>query len=478
MFFHDDPGQTRHNPIVLMRKLYDLFLEALKGEEKSYTTGSITRAIVLLSIPMVLEMAMESLFAVVDAFFVAKISTDAVAVVGLTESVLTLIYSLAIGLSMAATAMIARRIGEEHPDEAAKSAFQAILIGVAISVIISVIGLIYAEDILRLLGGSEQMIASGVDYTRIALGSNIVITLLFLNNGILRGAGDAAAAMRVLWLANGINIVLDPILIFGWGPFPEMGVAGAAMATSIGRGIGVLYQFYLLTKGGSVVRILRRHIQIQADVIKRLINVGATGAGQFIIASASWIFLMSIIARFGSEAVAGYTISIRLLVFTILPSWGIANAAATLVGQNLGASHPERAEKSVWQAARYNMYFLVSVSIVYFFAAEWLMSFFTREEAVVKAGVASLRIICSGYVFFAYGMVISQAFNGAGDTRTPTIINLICFWLMEIPLGYFLAIPTGWGLEGVCMAIAISETMAAILCVAVFRRGKWKLVEI
>jgi len=461
-----------------MRKLYDLFIEALKGEEKSYTTGSITRAIVLLSIPMVLEMAMESLFAVVDAFFVAKISVDAVAVVGLTESVLTLIYSLAIGLSMAATAMIARRVGEEQPEEASKAAFQAILLGVGISVIISIAGLIWAEDILRLLGGSEQLIASGVGYTRIALGSNIVITLLFLNNGILRGAGDAAAAMRVLWLANGINIVLDPILIFGWGPFPEMGVAGAAMATAIGRGIGVLYQFYLLTKAGSRIRILWRHIQVQAEVIKRLINVGATGAGQFIIASASWIFLMTIIARFGSEAVAGYTIAIRLLVFTILPSWGIANAAATLVGQNLGANHPERAETSVWQAARYNMYFLLTVSVVYFFAADWLLGFFTQEEAVVKAGVTSLRIICTGYVFFAYGMVISQAFNGAGDTRTPTIINLICFWMLEIPLGYVLAIPANLGLAGVSMAIAISETTAAVLCVIIFRRGAWKLVKI
>ncbi len=461
-----------------MRKLYHLFLEALKGEEKSYTTGSITRAIVLLSIPMVLEMAMESLFAVVDAFFVAKISVDAVAVVGLTESVLTLIYSLAIGLSMAATAMIARRIGEEHPEEASKAAFQAILLGVGISVVISIAGLIWAEDILRLLGGSEQLIASGIGYTRIALGSNIVITLLFLNNGILRGAGDAAAAMRVLWLANGINIVLDPILIFGWGPFPEMGVAGAAMATAIGRGIGVLYQFYLLTKEGSRIRILWRHIQVQAEVIKRLINVGATGAGQFIIASASWIFLMTIIARFGSEAVAGYTIAIRLLIFTILPSWGIANAAATLVGQNLGANHPERAETSVWQAARYNMYFLLTVSVVYFFAADWLLSFFTQEEAVVKAGVTSLRIICTGYVFFAYGMVISQAFNGAGDTRTPTIINLICFWMLEIPLGYVLAIPANLGLAGVSMAIAISETTAAILFVIIFRRGAWKLVKI
>lgn len=461
-----------------MRKLYDLFIEALKGEEKSYTTGSITRAIVLLSIPMVLEMAMESLFAVVDAFFVAKISVDAVAVVGLTESVLTLIYSLAIGLSMAATAMIARRVGEEQPEEASKAAFQAILLGVGISVIISIAGLIWAEDILRLLGGSEQLIASGVGYTRIALGSNIVITLLFLNNGILRGAGDAAAAMRVLWLANGINIVLDPILIFGWGPFPEMGVAGAAMATAVGRGIGVLYQFYLLTKAGSRIRILWRHIQVQAEVIKRLINVGATGAGQFIIASASWIFLMTIIARFGSEAVAGYTIAIRLLVFTILPSWGIANAAATLVGQNLGANHPERAETSVWQAARYNMYFLLTVSVVYFFAADWLLGFFTQEEAVVKAGVTSLRIICTGYVFFAYGMVISQAFNGAGDTRTPTIINLICFWMLEIPLGYVLAIPANLGLAGVSMAIAISETTAAVLCVIIFRRGAWKLVKI
>lgn len=461
-----------------MQEWIKLIRQALNGEEHSYTTGSINRAIILLSIPMILEMVMESLFAVVDAFFVAKVSVDAVATVGLTESVLTLIYSMAIGLSTAATAMIARRIGEQDPEEAAKSAVQAIAIGLLISVLISVAGVIWADDILRAMGASEKVISSGAGYTRIALGSNVVIMLLFLNNAIFRGAGDAAVAMRALWLANGINIVLDPMLIFGWGPFPEMGVTGAAVATAIGRGVGVVYQLYIMWKGGSVIRILRRHLIIQKDIVVKLISVGATGAGQFIIASASWIFLMRIISRFGSDAVAGYTIAIRLLIFTILPSWGLSNAAATLVGQNLGAEQPDRAEKSVWRAAFFNMVFLVSVSVVYLIAAPQLMHLFTYEPAVVEAGVLSLRIICAGYLFFAYGMVISQSFNGAGDTRTPTLINLVCFWMMEIPLGYFLAVVAGWGLPGVCWAIAISETMAAILCILIFRRGKWKLVKI
>jgi putative MATE family efflux protein len=461
-----------------MEKIWQIFREALRGEEKNYTSGSINRAIVLLSIPMILEMVMESLFALVDAFFVAKVSVDAVATVGLTESVVTLVYSVAMGLSMAATAMVARRIGEGKQEEASHAAAQAIFLAMATSAVFGIAGIFFAEDILRLMGGSESLIASGAGYTRIMLGTNIVITFLFLLNGIFRGAGDASLAMRSLWLANGINIVLDPLLIFGIGPFPEMGVQGAAVATVIGRGIGVAFQLYILFKGSGVIKLARRHFRLQWEIIARLSNVAATGAGQFLIASASWIFLMRIIALFGSQAVAGYTIAIRLLIFTILPSWGLANAAATLVGQNLGAGKPDRAETSVWRSAYYNMIFLLSVSVIYFAAAHPLLMFFNDDPVVIEAGVLSIRIICTGYIFFAYGMVLSQAFNGAGDTRTPTIVNLICFWMLEIPLGYILAVSLQWELAGVCAAIAISETVMAIMLIFIFRRGTWKTVEI
>jgi len=461
-----------------MNKVLRIFREALDGTEKSYTTGSINRAIVLLSIPMILEMAMESLFAVADAFFVAKISVEAIAAVGLTESVITLIYSLAIGLSTAASAMVSRRIGEGKPEKAAVAAMQAIYIAVAISILIGIPGIIYAEDVLRWLGGSETLIATCVGYTRISFGGNIVIMLLFLLNGVFRGAGDAAIAMRSLWIANGINIVLDPLLIFGLGPIPAMGIEGAAIATFIGRGTGVVYQLYMLRKGSGVIHLAWTHLKFQAKIAWKLAEVASTGALQFLIASASWIFLMRIISNFGSEAVAGYTISIRLLIFTLMPSWGIANAASTLVGQNLGAGQPDRAEVSVWRAAFYNMVFLAVVSVAYFFMAEFLIRIFDNTPGVVDAGVLSLRIICAGYLFFAYGMVISQSFNGAGDTRTPTVINLICFWLLQIPLGYALAITAGWGLAGVCWAIAIAETAAAIFSIVGFRRGTLKTVEI
>ncbi|MCB0587631.1 MAG: MATE family efflux transporter [Phaeodactylibacter sp.] len=461
-----------------MSKILDTFAEALNGKEKKYTSGSINRAIVLLSIPMILEMVMESLFAVADVFFVSRVSVDAVATVGLTESVVTLVYAIAVGMSMAATAMVARRVGEEKPEQAAVAAAQSMLIGLGISVATGIPGIIFAEDILRLMGGSEELIANGVGYTRILLGSNVVIMLLFLLNGIFRGAGDAAIAMRSLWLANLINIALDPLFIFGLGPFPEMGVQGAAMATFIGRGAGVLYQLYILFGKSGVIQLRWEHFQVHLRIIRKLGKVASTGAGQFLIGSASWIFLMRIIAHFGSEAVAGYTIAIRLIIFTILPSWGLANAAATLVGQNLGAGKPERAEKSVWQSAFYNMLFLLSVSIIYFLFANPILGLFNGEPAVLEAGVLSLRIICAGYVFFAYGMVISQAFNGAGDTRTPTIINLFCFWMLEIPVAYFLSIKMEWGLAGVCWAIAGSETVLAIISILVFRMGWWKTVEI
>lgn len=461
-----------------MRKIFKTISEALNGEEKDFTSGSIDRAIVLLSIPMVLEMVMESLFAVADVFFVSRVSVDAVATVGLTESVVTLVYAIAVGMSMAATAMVARRIGEKKPEQAAVAAAQSMMIALAVSIALGLPGFLFAEDILRMMGGSEELIANGVGYTRILLGSNAVIFFLFLLNGIFRGAGDAAIAMRSLWLANGINIVLDPLFIFGIGPFPEMGVQGAAVATLIGRGSGVLYQLHILFGRSGVIRLRWEHFRVHLSVIGRLANVASTGAGQFLIGSASWVFLMRIIAHFGSEAVAGYTIAIRLLLFTILPSWGLANAAATLVGQNLGAGQPGRAERSVWQSAWYNMLFLLSVSVVYIVFAYPILGLFNPESAVLEAGVLSLRIICAGYVFFAYGIVVSQAFNGAGDTRTPTLINLFCFWMLEIPVAYFLAITMEWELAGVCWAIAGSEAVLAVICILVFRRGKWKTVEI
>ncbi|MBK6902588.1 MAG: MATE family efflux transporter [Saprospirales bacterium] len=466
-------------PVQRRWKTYwQLIRSSLDGKEKSYTTGSINRAIVLLAIPMVLEMAMESLFAVVDVFFVAQISVDAVATVGLTESVITIIYSMAMGLSMAATAMVARRVGERKPDAAAWAAIQAIYIGLALSVALGIVGWIFAEDILRGMGASDQVVETGLGYTKVMLGGNIVITLLFLLNGIFRGAGDAAIAMRSLWIANAVNIVLDPLLIFGVGPFPELGVMGAAVATTIGRGVGVVYQVHIMFKGSGLLRILRRHFVIQWQIIWRLIKVAAGGAGQYFIASASWIFLMRIVSQFGSEVVAGYTIAIRLIVFTILPSWGISNAAATLVGQNLGAGFPDRAEASAWRAAFYNMIFLLVVAVVYISAGPILIRFFSQEASVVEAGALSLRIISLGYIFFAYGMVISQSFNGAGDTLTPTLINLVCFWMMEIPLGYILANHTGLEHAGVFWAITLSETAMAIICIILFRRGKWKTVVI
>ncbi len=461
-----------------MKKFWDIFWLAVRGEEKNFTTGGINRAIVLLSIPMILEMIMEAFFAVVDVFFVSRVSVNAVATVGLTESVITLVYSVAIGLSMATTAMVARRIGEGNADRAAVAAVQAIVITVLISAIVSLLGIVFAADILRLMGGSEELVQEGVNYTRIIFGSNLVIMLLFLLNAIFRGAGDAAIAMRALWIANILNMILDPCFIFGLGPFPELGVAGAAVATTIGRGVGVSYQLYILLRGKEIIKITREHLRLVYSIIKRLLEVSAGGMGQYIIASASWIFLMRIISEFGEAAVAGYTISIRMIIFAILPAWGMANAAATLVGQNLGAEQPERAETSVWRSAFFTMVFLLSVSIVYFLFATPMVQLFHNGEEVVKYGVASLKIICLGYVFFAYGMVISQAFNGAGDTRTPTIINFLCFWLLQIPLAYLLGITWKIGPNGVFWAVAISETVLAIICIFIFRKGNWKRIEI
>lgn len=462
-----------------MEKYITLFIKAVKGTEEDLTQGSIKRAIFLLSIPMILEMVMESLFAVVDIFFVGKIGTDAVATVGLTESVITIIFALAIGLSMGATAMVSRRIGEKKPEAASVVAAQSILFGVIVSLLLGVLGYTYAEDVLRLMGGSEELIKTGKGYTEILFGTNVVIMLLFLLNGVFRGAGDAATAMRALWIANGLNILLDPIFIFGIGSFEGYGVQGAAMATTIGRGCGVLYQLYILFNGKSIVKINWSHFKTNFQIILRLIRLGAGGAGQFVISSMSWAILVYILSQnFGESIVAGYTIAIRVIIFTILPAWGMANAASTLVGQNLGANNPERAEISVWKTAQYNTYFLIGVSFFLYLFAEPTIKLFTSDIEAIEAGVISLKIIAVGYAFFGYGMVISQSFNGAGDTRTPTLINFICFWLIEIPMAYLLAVYFEVGHTGVYYAIIIAEIVLAILCIYIFRKGKWKLIEV
>jgi len=467
-----------NSPQSIVRKFFTLFSAALSGEEKNFVTGSVNRAIFLLSVPMILEMVMESLFAVADAFWVAKVSVDAVSTVGLTESVLMLVYSVAIGLSMAATGMVARRIGENKPKQAANAAVQAVVLALSVAVIVAIAGGIFAEDILRLMGGSEELIAKGVGYTRIMFIGNFTIMLLFLLNAIFRGAGDANLAMRSLWLANGLNLILDPCFIFGWGPFPELGVTGAAVATNIGRGSGVLFQLFILFNGRGIIKIGWENLKVQAEILKKLFEVSIGGVSQYLIGSASWIFLARIINIFGSEVFAGYTIAFRIIMFTILPSFGLAMAAATLVGQNLGAGQPDRAEDSVWRCARYNMYFLLVISLIFGYFAPEIVALFSKVPDVVKYGSMSLRYICFGYVFFAYGMVINQAFNGAGDTKTPTLISTIAYWVFQVPFAYAVAVWFDWGPQGVFLTIAISISLYAIMSIVLFRRGRWKEVQI
>ena len=452
--------------------------EAVTGTQQDFTEGGLGRAITLLAIPMVLEMMMESLFAVVDVFFVARLGADAVAAVGLTESLITLTYAIAIGLSMSITAMVARRIGEKNAAGAAVASVQAIGLGIAVSAPIGVIGILFAPELLALLGASPSIIEIGAGYTAHLLGGNVTIQLIFIINAIFRGAGDAVLAMRALWIANFFDIVLDPCLIFGWGPFPEMGVAGGAVATNIGRGLGVLYQLSVLWRGRSRIKILPEQWRLNLEVMRRLLRVSLGGIFQFLVATASWLLLTRIVAIFGSAALAGYTIALRILVFAILPSWGLGNAAATLVGQNLGAQKPERAERSVWISGVSNMVFLGAVTIIFLLFAEPLVRIFTDDPIVIPFAVDCLRYISYGYIFYAYGMVVVQAFNGAGDTTTPTIINLCCYWLFQIPLAYALAMPLGLGAQGVFLAITISESTIAVVGVLIFRRGRWKARKI
>jgi putative MATE family efflux protein len=456
------------------RSLFRDLSDAIRGTEQDYTQGSISRAILLLAVPMVLEMMMESVFAVVDVYFVSGLGASAVATVGLTESVLTLVYAVGIGLAMGTTAMVARRIGEHHKEAAADTAVQAIGVAVVASIPVSLIGFFFAKKVLALMGGDMWAIEHGYKYTQWMLGGNLVIMLLFVINAIFRGAGDAAIAMRVLWIANAINIVLGPSLIRGWGLFPEMGIQGAAIATCIGRGTGVVIQLFVLFHGGKHIKVLASQVHLHAEIMWRLVRVSLGGIGQFIIATSSWIGLVRIVSTFGSEALAGYTIAVRIIIFTFMPAWGLSNAAATLVGQNLGAKQPERAERSVWITGYINMGFMLLVSLVYIFFNEELVRIFTHDLAVVTAGAQCLRIVSYGYLFYAWELVMIQAFNGAGDTMTPTKINFFCFWLFEIPFAYLLALKWGAGEQGVYWAIVATESMAGLVAIWLFRRGKWK----
>ncbi len=452
-----------------------LIKEAIFGSRQDFTAISINRAIILLAVPMVLEMAMESLFGIVDIFFVAhNLGADATATVGITEGMLYIVMSVAVGLSMGTTAVVARRIGERDKERAAVSALQSIVLGVTCALVIFAVGFPFAPRLLGLMGASPAILHVGSTYTRIMLSGSGIILMLFLINAIFRGAGDAAVAMRVLWVANIINIILDPCLIMGLGPFPKLGVTGAAVSTTIGRSVGILYQIYLLRRGTGHLDVHRRHLRLDFAVMKNIIRIAANGVLQFLIATASWIALIRLIQTFGSAATAGYTVAIRIVIFSILPSWGLSSAAATLVGQNLGAKQPDRAERCVWRAAFFDMIFLGAVSLIYLAFAPGIVGIFARDPVVVAYGAKCLRIISVCYVLYAYGMVTVQAFNGAGDTRTPTLINLVCFWMVQLPLAFFLGKGLGFGPTGIFFSILIAETLLALIAIYVFRLGYWK----
>ncbi len=459
-----------------LKSSWELFKKALAGESDiSYTEGSIARVTFLLAVPMILEMAMESVFAIVDIFFVAGIGTDAVATVGLTEATITLLYAVAIGLSAGTTALIARRVGEKNPEAASESAAQAIWAGLFVSLAVGVGGVIYAREILLLMGANENVVATGVNYTRLMFGGSFTIVFLFLINAIFRGAGDATIAMRALVLANVINIVLDPLFLYGLGPFPELGVTGAAVATNIGRGVGVLYGLYYLCGGGGRIKLHLANMMLRLSIIMTLVRISIGGIAQFLVATASWVFLMQIVSDFGSAAVAGYTIAIRIVMFSMLPAWGLGNAAATLVGQNLGANLPDRAETTVWHIAKYNAIYMGITAVALLVFTRPIVLFFTSEPEVVEYAVQCLHIFAFGYVMWGIGMAVLQAFNGAGDTMTPTYINVLCYWIVQVPVAYVLALTLGMGPSGVFWAVFVSEMLAGIVGVAVFRLGKWKL---
>ncbi len=451
---------------------------ALRGTGGSPTEGPVGRAIVLLAVPMVLEMVMESVFAVVDIFFVSQLGAAAVAGVGLTESLMAVIYTVAIGLSIGATAVVARRTGEKDPEAAAVATVQIILLGAGVAAVLGVVGAFNAGRLLRLMGADTETLAAGTGYATVLLGGNATVLLLFLINAAFRGAGDAAIAMRVLWVANGLNIVLYPLLIFGIGPFPELGVTGAAVATTIGRGTGVLLQLVILLRLPSRIRLHARHLRVQLGIMAKLLRLSAAGMLQTFIGTASWIGLVRIIADFGNEALAGYTIAIRIILFALLPAWGLANAAATMVGQGLGAGDPARAERSVWIAGFMNLCFLGGAGIFFIVAAPGIVGLFGGDSATNTYAVSCLRIVSAGFFFYAYGMVLTQSFNGAGDVWTPTLLNLLCFWVFEIPFAWFLAYRAGQGPQGVFIAITIAFSTLALLSAAIFRRGRWKTKQV
>jgi len=463
--------------------IFSFIKRALRGDEMDYTTGSLRTAVIMLAIPMMLEFVMESVFALVDLYFVGHLedSSHAIQTVGLTESVLTIIYSLAIGMSMAATAMVARRVGEKNPDAAAHAGMQALLVAIVVTVLISAAGFIFATDILQIMGASPETAEKGTAFVRIMMGGSMVIMLLFLINGIFRGAGNAAMAMKSLALANLCNIILCPLFINGFGPVPAFGLTGAAIATTIGRGVGVSYQIYHLLKGSSSLKIKAHHWRIDFPVIRSLVKISAPGILQFVIASCSWIFLARLVATTGGEngaASAGYQTALRIMMFFLLPAWGMSNAAATLVGQNLGAKQIERAQASVMKTMKYNVFFMILVTILFFLLGDWFVSFFTPDLAVRKVAVQAVHVISSGYIFYGIGMVLINAFNGAGDTWTPTWINLFGFWLFQIPFAYLMSQTFGLGPLGVFIAVPVAETLITIASFILFKKGKWKRVKV
>lgn len=457
---------------------WTLLKDALRGKEYDYTQGSLSTAIFLLAIPMVFEMVMESVFALVDIYFVSQVSTNAVATIGLTESVVSLIYAVAVGISMAATAVIARRIGEGDQEGAKNAATQVIYLGLGVSVVFSLVGIYFAKEILGLMKASPDLIEEGYQYTQILIGGNTTIVLLFLINAIFRGAGNASYAMWVLVFSNALNIILDPLFIFGIGPFPELGVKGAAVATTIGRGSAVILQLLLLWLGKSRVQLALRHLKLQLAIVSNLVRISWGGIGQFLIGTSSWVFLMRIMSEFGSEVLAGYTIAIRIVIFCLMPAWGLSNAAATLVGQNLGANAPERAAKAVWQTGKYNALFMGTLSILFLVWSKPIVSIFSPVEEVINTGSLCLRVFALGYVFYAFGMVLIQSFNGAGDTKTPTYINFVCFWMFQLPLAYFTALYLEWGPVGVMIAIVLAEILLTLISAYYFRLGKWKTIKV
>lgn len=452
--------------------------ESIAGTERDFTDTPLGKAIFILAVPMVAEMIMESIFAVVDIFFITRLGADAVATVGLTESAMTIVYALSMGLAIATTALVSRRIGEKKPEEAGLVAFQAIAAGIFFSILIAVPGFLFAKEFLLIMGASENMSEIGYWYPAIMFGGNVVIMLLFIINAIFRSSGDAAISLQVLVFANLLNLILDPLLIFGLGPFPELGIMGAAIATNIGRGTAVLFQFYILFRGKHRIKFYLSSLKIKFGIMLKLIRLSGGGILQYLIATLSWLFLIRIISEFGSIALAGYTIGIRIIIFALLPAWGLSNAASTLVGQNLGAKQPDRAERSVWITSYVNMFFMGFQGLTLFIFPEFLMGIFTDDALVIEQGVLTLQIIAVGFVLYGLGMVIVQGINGSGDTLTPTWINFVSFWVIELPTAYIMAIVFDMGLTGACISIVIGETMLTLIGLYVFKKGKWKLREV